>query len=182
MTRAFPKVRRWFRRLAAIALLIGLLALLAWRQPPERLTDAQGARVHVIDGDSLRIGDRIVRIEGVDAVELHQLCKAADGAQWSCGLDARKAFHDLVSGGNLVCDSRANDRYGRAIAHCSAAGVEDVGATLVQQGWALSGDGRGDGPYLRQQEEAEDAGRGLWRGTFERPADWRATHPRPVEE
>lgn len=173
-------VRRWLRRLGALALLTGLLLLLAWPRPAEQLTDASGVRVRVMDGDSLRIGERVVRIEGIDAVELHQLCKAADGGQWSCGLDARAALEALVAGGNLRCLSREEDRYARAVARCSANGADDVGAALVRQGWAVSGDGRREGRYLAQETEAKAAGRGIWRGSFAQPRDWRAAHPRPI--
>ena len=32
--------------------------------------------------------------------------------------------------------------------------------------------------YQEAQDEAEAAKRGIWRGSFERPADWRAANPR----
>ena len=41
--------------------------------------------------------------------------------------------------------------------------------------WFL-GFGRSD--YQELQDEAEAAKRGIWRGSFERPADWRAANPR----
>jgi len=172
-------MKRWLRRLGALLLLALLLAVSALlRAPADRLTDAQGARVYVQDGDSLRIANRAIRLEGVDAVELHQLCRAGDGAQWSCGIEAREALAALVARGSLVCESRASDRFGRALARCSAAGSPDIAAALVAQGWAVSGDGRAAGRYGAEQEAARQAKRGIWRGSFERPGAWRAAHPR----
>lgn len=167
-------------RLANLALLAGLLLLLAWLRAPEQLTDAEGMTVRVMDGDSLRIGTRIVRIGGIDAVELHQQCKMPDGAVWSCGRDARAALHEMVARGDLVCRSREEDRYGRALAQCAVRDVADVGAALVRQGWAVSGDGRGNGHYRTEQAAAQAASRGIWQGRFDRPGDWRAAnrHPR----
>jgi len=177
--RAMPRVRRWRRRLAGLVLLAGLLALAALlRAPPERLTAADGATVRVMDGDSLHIGERIVRIEGIDAVELHQACRAGDDVQWSCGLEARAALHALVGRGGLACESDAKDRYGRAVARCVVTGVPDVGRALVEQGWAIHLDRGGGGRYRDAEAAAYAARRGIWRGDFERPADWRATHPR----
>jgi len=165
--------------LGALLLLAGLLLMLAlMRGPPELLTDADGARVFVVDGDSLRIGNRMIRLEGMDAVELHQLCRGNDGAQWSCGLEARGALSSMTARGGLVCESRAADQYGRALSFCSTKGSPDLAADLVAQGWAVSGDGRSDGPYGAEQDEARSGGRGIWRGSFERPADWRTAHPR----
>jgi|GEM_PF-3893042 len=135
-------VRRWRRRLGSLLLLVALLAILALFRSPERLVTADGERVHVIDGDSLRIGGRIVRLADMDAVELRQYCSAPDETQWSCGLEARAALDNLVRRGELTCRSRTSDAYGRAVARCAVEGMPDVAATLVAQGWAVSGDAR----------------------------------------
>jgi endonuclease YncB( thermonuclease family) len=48
---------------------------------------------------------------------------------------------------------------------------------MVRDGYAVVlGFGRSD--YQELQDEAEAAKRGIWRGSFERPADWRAANPR----
>jgi len=174
-------MKRWLRRLGALMLFMVLLVVLAMMRPStdaDRLTDAGGARVYVQDGDSLRIANRALRLEGVDAVELHQLCRESAGAQWSCGVEAREALVALVARGGLDCEARASDRFGRALVRCSTAGSRDIAADLVAQGWAVSGDGRGNGRYRAEELAARQAKRGIWRGTFERPGAWRAAHPR----
>ncbi|MCW2395416.1 MULTISPECIES: thermonuclease family protein [unclassified Sphingobium] len=153
-----------------------MLALL--RAPPERIEAADGARVHVMDGDSLRIGPRIVRIADIDAVELNQRCQDAAGQPWDCGTQARDALLALVRGGGLTCESRTTDQYGRAVATCATPRIADVGATMVAEGWAISDLGRGSGAYRQEEEAARSARRGIWRGTFETPSVWRAAHPR----
>jgi len=169
---------RWLRQLAVLALLFLLMLVIAeFRAPSERLT-SDGTEVQVIDGDSLRIGTRTVRLQGIDAVEYQQLCRMPDGIEWRCGIEARNALAALVGRGGLVCEAHATDNFGRAVSTCSANGVEDVGAALVEQGWAVSGDGEREGSYVSQQRAAQQAKRGLWRGSFERPAQWRAAHPR----
>ena len=35
-----------------------------------------------------------------------------------------------------------------------------------------------DGTYEDEQADAKAAGRGIWAGTFEQPAAWRARNPR----
>ena len=55
--------------------------------------------------------------------------------------------------------------YGRVVALCRAGG-EDLNAWKVEQGWALA--------HLRDEERAARAGhRGIWRGEFVPPWDWR---------
>lgn len=171
-------MRRWPRQLAVLALLFLIMFVIAeLRAPPERLT-GDGARVHAIDGDSLRIGARTVRLQGIDAVELHQPCRTPEGTEWRCGTAARQALAALVGKGDLVCEPRATDGFSRAVSMCSSRGVEDIAAELVAQGWAVSGDGEREGAYVAQQQAAQAAKRGIWRGSFDRPAIWRAAHPR----
>lgn len=173
---------RWLRQLAVLALLFLLMFVIAeLRAPPERLV-AQGAAVQVIDGDSLRIGERTVRLQGIDAVEFRQSCRAADGKEWRCGPEARKALAALIGKGGLACELHATDNFGRAVSTCSVKGVEDLGAALVARGWAVSGDGEREGDYVAEQHAAQAAKRGIWRGRFERPALWRAAHPRSAPQ
>lgn len=169
---------RWLRQIAVLAVLFLILfAVAELRAPPEQLT-AGAAAVQVIDGDSLRIGDRTVRLQGIDAVEFHQPCRMPDGREWRCGVEARKALAALTGKGGLVCEPQATDNFGRAVSTCSAEGAEDIAAALVAQGWAVSGDGEREGSYTTEQQAAQAAKRGIWRGSFDRPAQWRAAHPR----
>jgi endonuclease YncB( thermonuclease family) len=74
---------------------------------------------------------------------------------------------------------RANDKFKRAIAVCSVEGIPDIGEQMVREGYALDfGPGTSPGPYQDAQHEAEAAKRGIWRGTFDRPSDWRKDNPR----
>ena len=176
------RLKRWMRRLWALIVLVVLLLILALLRPSETLVTADGTRIYVVDGDSLRIGPRDVRLKGIDAVELRQSCNGADGTQWSCGVEARQALQDVVARGDLRCQASEDDRFGRAISLCSVAGMSDVAAAMVSAGWAVSGDGALSGDYADEQEQAKSAGKGIWRGTFQRPAEWRKAHPREAEE
>lgn len=128
----------------------------------------------VIDGDSLRIHGREVRLEGIDAPELHQTCLEA-GRPWPCGKAAREALARLVHRAPALCLTRGNDRYGRALATCRVAG-RDIGAQMVENGLAIAY-GRAS-RYSAEEAEARAAYRGLWQGTFEAPADYRRQHER----
>jgi endonuclease YncB( thermonuclease family) len=48
---------------------------------------------------------------------------------------------------------------------------------MVRQGWAVAFV-RYAKDYVALEEEARAARRGLWRGDFETPAEWRKRHPR----
>lgn len=167
------------RRAVACALLLLLVAVWAtsdWWLPPERLA-AQSARA--IDGDSLRLpqGGEL-RIHGIDAPEYRQSCKTAEGRPWPCGRAARAQLEALILAGGIECIVEVRDNFGRAIARCSAAGTDDVGAAMVAAGHAISPAERGTAPYADEQDVAQAARRGIWQGEFDTPAEWRAAHPR----
>nr|WP_281493848.1 thermonuclease family protein [Ancylobacter koreensis] len=131
--------------------------------------------VRVADGDSLEVGGERVRLDGLDAPELHQSCGAVS-KMWPCGERARAVLREIVEAGAVSCRPVDEDRYGRAVAVCTVDGA-DIGARLVGQGWAVA-----TGlAYRAEERAARAAGRGIWSGPFDMPADWRAKHPRPAE-
>ncbi len=165
---------RFFRSFRAWALVATLAALAFWleRQGSETIAGPSGAGIHVIDGDSLRIGGREIRLAGIDAPEYRQTCTDAGGAAWPCGKEARTALERLVKAGGISCQTAAEDRYGRALAHCrSSAG--DLAEALARQGWA---EGAGDKRFKEPSAaiaEAKRGKRGIWRGGHSHPAEWR---------
>ena len=153
----------------AILVLAAVALLASWLDTP--LPPISGAG-RASDGDSFRLGDERVRLVGLDAPELAQTCQSADGARWPCGRVSRDRMASLLASGALDCRPEGRDRYDRLLARCSVA-ERDLGATLVAEGMALSA-----GDYWDEQNRARQAGRGIWAGGFDMPADWRLDHPR----
>jgi endonuclease YncB( thermonuclease family) len=138
-----------------------------------------GANIVSVDGDTLRAGNGVeYRLFGIDAPELAQTCTEANGKTWLCGRAAKVKLTTLIKGGNVNCESRATDRFRRIVAVCSAAGVPDLGEAMVRDGYAIDLGGAAGNPYRDAEAEAQTAKRGIWRGTFERPSDWRLANPR----
>jgi endonuclease YncB( thermonuclease family) len=153
-------------RAALVAIL--LLAALS----PAIAADLVGL-ASITDGDTVEIHGRRVRLFGIDAPESRQLCEAA-GQQYRCGQQAALALADEIGQRTVSCEQRDVDRYGRMVAVCSAGG-EDLGRWMVGQGWALAYR-RYSKAYVPDEDAAREAGRGIWRGTFEAPWDWRRSH------
>lgn len=121
----------------------------------------------VIDGDTVEVAGRTLDLYGIDAPELGQLCTLR-GRSFDCGDIARAALLDLTAGARLSCRPLEAPA-GSAI--CTADGY-DIGGGMVYTGWALADPARPK-RYGATQEGAEAAGRGLWRGRFVTPWDWR---------
>lgn len=156
--------------LAALASGLGLPPALMGSAPRQQDWSALAAEVRVVDGDTLRLGDRTLRLARIDAPERGQSCADAAGRWFDCGAAAAEALSRLVNGRSVVCLVSGRDRFGRGLGVCTAGGV-DLNAGLVEAGWALAfGD---DGAMLALEAEARRAARGLWAGGFQRPEDWR---------
>jgi endonuclease YncB( thermonuclease family) len=108
----------------------------------------------VVDGDSLRLEGRDIRLARIDAPELRQICTRGE-RPWPCGQAARAALIRLTEGGTVTCRVSGRDRYGRTLAACAAEGA-DLAAALVSAGWALA-----YGGYEREEAAARQHRRGL---------------------
>jgi endonuclease YncB( thermonuclease family) len=163
MRRRFP--RRSGSGGISLVLALALAGGAIWvLKPNDRSLDG---RVHVVDGDTIHLNEAKIRLKGIDAPEMEQSCRRS-GRSYACGDVARRALIDLVSGSQVQCRASGRDRYQRILARCTVNG-RDVGARMVEDGWAVSY-GR---DYEAEEARAADRGAGLWSGEFERPQDWR---------
>ena len=126
----------------------------------------------VSDGDSLRSGDLRIRLFGIDAPELKQQCADQNGILWNCGAAALQQLNALISKNKeLQCSLRDVDRYGRLVMQCFN-GPTDIGAAMVLSGHALAYRHFSD-LYVAEEKQAKTALKGIWRGTFIPPWEWR---------
>ena len=49
---------------------------------------------------------------------------------------------------------------------------------MVREGYAIDLGRKTGFAYAGVESEARAAGRGIWAGTFQRPGEWRESHPR----
>lgn len=169
-----PYVRpRWSSGL--LVPLVAVVLLLVWvGSPPGLPSGSIAGPSRVVDGDTLDVGNRRIRLAGIDAPERSQYCRDAAGGPIACGEAARRTLSDLVGQGPVTCAPIELDRYSRIIATCDFGGA-DLGEVMVGAGQAVA-----NGRYAGLEDEARAARRGIWAGTFERPADWRRA--RQVED
>ena len=149
-------------------LVLVVIALLA-QIPSLASADITGP-AKVIDGDTIKIRSAKIRLHGIDAPESAQVCRA-EGISYRCGTSATLILARRIAGKPVSCDERDKDRYGRIVAVCKADG-EDLNGWLVFEGLALAYR-RFSTDYIDQEQAARDAKRGLWRGDFIEPWQWR---------
>lgn len=108
-------------------------------------------RCHVIDGDTIVIGDTRIRLAGIDAPELDQ--------PW--GNKAKFAMIALCKGQVVRAEVVEGDIYGRIVAKCSLPDGTDLSAALVRQGLALDWARFSGGAY--RHLEPDGVRKRLWR-------------------
>lgn len=148
---------------------------------PKEIRTGQGpalaGKTRVIDGDTLEVAGVRVRLWGIDAPEKRQVCRSGRKT-WSCGGLAEAALRSRSAG--LRCEEKGKDRYGRVLGVCFE-GPDDINAWLVSEGWALAYR-RFAQAYAAQETEARTGKRGIHRGEFVAPWDWRRGKRLPALE
>ena len=182
MRAAFARARSPFRFAGFLALAAFAVGILFYhydylptdlgsnRSPPTSLSN-----VTATDGDSLRSRGKDYRLVGIDAPELNQTCRDERGRNWACGREAHAHLRAFVGRGTVNCASNSRDRYNRELGRCSAQDVADLGEAMVRAGYAVD---FMNGGYRSAEAEARREKRGIWRGEFERPADYRKRQSR----
>jgi endonuclease YncB( thermonuclease family) len=127
---------------------------------------------HVTDGDTIRIGETRIRLEGIDAPEMSQQCTKADGSDWKCGEAAKAALIQKIGNEAVRCEISGTDRYGRSLGTCWS-GTINLNQWLVGSGWAVAYR-RYSFRYVTDEQVARGQRLNIWNGGFEPPTDYRA--------
>jgi endonuclease YncB( thermonuclease family) len=153
----------------AIMRLFGLVLLLL--PISAQAADVSGP-AKVRDGDKVQVGTSRIRLSGIDAPSLDQLCLSPKGERWTCGIAARDALIRYTEGKPWSCSTTGTpDRSGRSLGKCEVGG-EDIQQWMVKNGWALAYT-RQSRAYEPDEQGARAAKAGLWGGAFIAPWDWR---------
>ena len=130
------------------------------------------------EGDQIMIGSSRIRLNGVDAPSVDQLCLDTKGERWTCGVAARDELIKYTDKKTWTCHVERTDRRGRNVAKCEVDG-EDIQKWLVASGWALAYV-RFSHDYEADEKAAREAKAGMWQGAFIAPWDWRIRNKKTV--
>lgn len=136
-------------------------------------------KVKVIDGDTVKIKNNKIRLSGIDAPELNQLCSKvflslsfiSFNKKYYCGKISTKKLKRLLKNEIILCKVENIDRYKRKLATCYKNKL-NINSWLVRNGYALAYI-KYSKKYILQEKDAKRDQLGIWQGTFENPWDWR---------
>ena len=118
--------------MSTLATMVVALSLLG--MPTAALSQSIVGNASVIDGDTIKIHSRRIRLFGIDAPEGRLPCLRPTGERWRCGQQASFALSDRIGRGTVRWQPRDRDRYGRVVAVCFS-GSKDLNRWMVLNGW-----------------------------------------------
>ena len=140
-------------------------------------------KAQVIDGDTIKINGKKVRLFGIDAPEKNQICIGLSGEAYNCGLYSTRFLKTFINNSIRVeCSYTDLDRYDRIIGKCiSHTKIEnsnetvpfDINYQMVRNGRAVEYKRYSKGEYSEAEESAKKEKKGIWKGKFDRPEKWR---------
>jgi endonuclease YncB( thermonuclease family) len=125
------------------------------------------------DADTLTVGGKVYRLDGIDAPVRDQTC-IGEGGVYPCGQFAMEALDKVIAGRAIRCaDLGADVKHpGRRVGYCMVATV-DLHRWLVRNGWALNAETYAGGRFREDERYAQEHGLGMWQGCFVAPRDFR---------
>ena len=127
----------------------------------------------VRDGGTLQLSNNTFRLDGVDAPPVDQMCIDEHADSWACGVEAREQLSRLIGGRQVRCGDLGPDpaTRKRRLGVCLVEGeTVNLSQLLVQKGFALADP---KGKFKADEQAAKTERRGLWKGCFTAPADFR---------
>ena len=134
----------------------------------------------VIDGDTIKINNKKIRLFGIDAPEKKQICKKKYinflifnfQKDYKCGKESSLALLKKIGNRKVKCILEKNkDIYKRSIGICYIKN-KDINKWLVKNGYAIAYK-KYSKKYVLDEKYAKKNKLGIWRGTFVEPEKWR---------
>jgi endonuclease YncB( thermonuclease family) len=130
----------------------------------------------VRDGGTIELTDATYRLDGIDAPAFDQLCIDDHADSWTCGVEARDQLASLIGGREVHCEDLGTDATtkNRHVGICTVEGETlSLNQLLVRQGFALNFEPSAKGRFREDEAGAKDNRRGLWKGCFAAPQEFR---------
>ena len=134
----------------------------------------------IIDGDTIKVGEKKIRLYGIDSPEKGQNCKKLYFSflifnfqkDYKCGERSTLALSKKLKNKKVKCILEDNkDKYKRNIGTCYIKN-QDINRWLVRNGYAVAYT-RYSRKYVLDEQYAMKNKLGIWRGTFMKPEKWR---------
>ena len=144
----------------------------------EEIKEISG-NAQIIDGDTIKINAKKIRLHGIDAPEFKQMCKKpyltiiffSFHKDYPCGKISTEKLKKKVNNKEIKCKILDVDRYNRLIGECYKRNL-NLNSWLVSNGYAVVYR-KYSKKYVSDEMNAQNNKLGVWQGKFEMPWDYR---------
>ena len=133
----------------------------------------------IVDGDTIKINSKKIRLYGIDAPEKKQKCKKtyltisfmSFTKDYMCGEVSTQKLIKKINKQKLNCNILDVDRYKRLIGECFKRNI-NLNSWMVSNGYAVAYR-KYSKKYVSDAINAKNKKLGIWQGKFEMPWDYR---------
>ena len=144
----------------------------------EEIKEISG-NAQIIDGDTIKINSKKIRLYGIDAPESKQMCKKpyltiiffTFTKDYPCGKISTQKLQKKINNKVITCKILDVDKYKRLIGECYKRNL-NLNSWLVSNGYAVAYR-KYSKKYISNEINAKNEKKGLWQGKFEMPWDFR---------
>ncbi len=157
----------------------GIFFILTYHDVKSSEISSVSGYAKIIDGDTIKINSKKIRLHGIDAPEKKQTCKKpyliigifSFTKSYSCGQVSTDKLIKKINNQIIKCKIKNIDRYNRLIGECYKRN-ENLNAWLVSNGYAVAYR-KYSKKYIPDEKNAKNNNLGIWQGKFEMPWNFR---------
>ena len=171
----------FFTKRKAIILIIicSIFFILTYKDVKSDEIKEISGNAQIIDGDTIKINSKKIRLHGIDAPEFKQMFKKpylkiiffTFTKDYPCGKISTQKLQKKINNKVITCKILDVDRYKRFIGECYKRNL-NLNSWLVSNGYAVAYR-KYSKKYISNEINAKNEKKGLWQGKFEMPWDFR---------
>ena len=167
------------RKALLFFIICGIFFILTYHDVKSSEISLVSGYAKIIDGDTIKINSKKIRLHGIDAPEKKQKCKKpyliigffSFTKSYSCGQVSTDKLIKKINNQIIKCKIKNVDRYNRLIAECYKRN-ENLNSWLVSNGYAVAYR-KYSKKYISNEINAKNNKLGIWQGKFEMPWNFR---------
>ena len=171
----------FFTKRKAIILIIicSIFFILTYKDVRSEEIKEISGNAQIIDGDTIKINSKKIRLHGIDSPKLKQMCKKpyltiiffTFTKDYPCGKISTQKLQKKINNKVITCKILDVDRYKRFIGECYKRNL-NLNSWLVSNGYAVAYR-KYSKKYISNEINAKNEKKGIWQGKFEMPWEFR---------